>query len=197
MPPSDKAFEQQWINQKSGKIGANHSKNRRKRERERPYCLRLNCIFHPLRNGIISGSYMFSSNSWSVSLVYLESIPRPLIKSNFKKYFKSFNINRKKRLNVNLLQCSCLENPMDRGAWWAIVHEVTKSWTRLKQLSMLTKRCSRYDKEMFHAAILCPLLGLQETHKGTQLIFWSKGSCTLFGTKLWEELNIYWLIING
>ena len=26
----------------------------------------------------------------------------------------------------NPLQYSCLENPMDRGAWWAIVHEVTK-----------------------------------------------------------------------
>ena len=36
----------------------------------------------------------------------------------------------------NPLQCSCLENPMDRGAWWATVHGVTKSWTRLKQLSM-------------------------------------------------------------
>ena len=29
--------------------------------------------------------------------------------------------------NVNPLQYSCLENPMDRGAWWATVHEVTKS----------------------------------------------------------------------
>ena len=28
--------------------------------------------------------------------------------------------------NGNLLQDSCLENPMDRGAWWAAVHEVTK-----------------------------------------------------------------------
>ena len=31
--------------------------------------------------------------------------------------------------NGNLLQYSCLENPMDRGAWWAIVHGVAKSWT--------------------------------------------------------------------
>ena len=31
--------------------------------------------------------------------------------------------------NGNLLQFSCLENPMDRGAWWAIVHGVTKSLT--------------------------------------------------------------------
>ena len=32
--------------------------------------------------------------------------------------------------NDNPLQYSCLENPMDRGGWWAIVHGVTKNWTR-------------------------------------------------------------------
>ena len=32
-------------------------------------------------------------------------------------------------------QHSCLEHPMDRGAWWATVHGVTKSQTRLKRLS--------------------------------------------------------------
>ena len=32
----------------------------------------------------------------------------------------------------NPLQYSCLENPMDRGVWWAMVHRVTRSWTRLK-----------------------------------------------------------------
>ena len=38
----------------------------------------------------------------------------------------------------NLLQYSCLENPMDRGVWWATVQGITQSWTRLKQLSMHT-----------------------------------------------------------
>ena len=33
--------------------------------------------------------------------------------------------------NGNPLQYSCLENPMDRGAWWATVHRVTKSQTEL------------------------------------------------------------------
>ena len=33
------------------------------------------------------------------------------------------------------LQYSCLENPTDRGAWWATVHRVAKSGTRLKRLS--------------------------------------------------------------
>ena len=36
----------------------------------------------------------------------------------------------------NPLQYSCLENPMDRGAWQATAHRVTKSWTQLKGLSM-------------------------------------------------------------
>ena len=36
----------------------------------------------------------------------------------------------------NFLQYSCLENPMDRGAWWAAVHKVTQSWTQLKQISI-------------------------------------------------------------
>ena len=35
----------------------------------------------------------------------------------------------------NPLQCSCLENPMDRGAWLAAVYGVTQSRTRLKRLS--------------------------------------------------------------
>ena len=31
----------------------------------------------------------------------------------------------------NPLQYPCLENPMDRGEWWATVHRVEKSWTQL------------------------------------------------------------------
>ena len=40
--------------------------------------------------------------------------------------------------NGNPLQCSCLENPRDRGAWWAAVYGVTWSWTWLKWLSSST-----------------------------------------------------------
>ena len=45
--------------------------------------------------------------------------------------------------NGNPLQCSCLENPKDRGAWWAAVSGVTQSWTRLKWLS------SSMEKHLF------------------------------------------------
>ena len=34
--------------------------------------------------------------------------------------------------NGNSIQCSCLENPRDGGAWWAAVYGITQSWTRLK-----------------------------------------------------------------
>ena len=37
--------------------------------------------------------------------------------------------------NGNPLQCSCLENPRDREAWWAAVYGVAQSWTWLKQFS--------------------------------------------------------------
>ena len=37
--------------------------------------------------------------------------------------------------NGNPLQCSCLENPRDRGAWWAAVYGVAQSRTRLKRFS--------------------------------------------------------------
>ena len=40
--------------------------------------------------------------------------------------------------NGNLLQCSCLANAMDVGAWQAMVHRVIKSWTKLKQLNTNT-----------------------------------------------------------
>ena len=37
--------------------------------------------------------------------------------------------------NGNPLQYACLGNPMDRGAWWAVVHGVAKSLTRLTELA--------------------------------------------------------------
>ena len=38
--------------------------------------------------------------------------------------------------NGNPLQCSCLENPRDGGAWWAAVYGVARSWTQLKWLDL-------------------------------------------------------------
>ena len=43
--------------------------------------------------------------------------------------------------NGNPLQCSCLENPRDGGAWWAAVYGVAQSRTRLKRLSSSSSSC--------------------------------------------------------
>ena len=47
--------------------------------------------------------------------------------------------------NGNPLQCSCLENPRDGGAWWAAVHGVAQSRTRLKRLSSSSSKHTIYD----------------------------------------------------
>ena len=52
------------------------------------------------------------------------------------------------------LQHSCLENPMDRGAWWAAVHGVAKSWTRLSHFTF-TFHFPALEKEMAtHSSVL-------------------------------------------
>ena len=56
--------------------------------------------------------------------------------------------------NGTTLQYSCLENPMDGGAWWAAVHEVAKSWTRLSDLTF-TFHFHALEKEMAtHSSVL-------------------------------------------
>ena len=56
--------------------------------------------------------------------------------------------------NGNPLQYSCLENPMDRGAWWAAVHGVAKSRTRLSDFTF-TFHFHAVEKEMAtHSCIL-------------------------------------------
>ena len=49
--------------------------------------------------------------------------------------------------NGNPLQYSCLDNPMDRGAWWAAVHRVAKSRTRLRDFTF-TFHFHALEKEM-------------------------------------------------
>ena len=52
------------------------------------------------------------------------------------------------------LQHSCLENPMDGGAWWAAVHGVAKSWTRLSYFTF-TFHFHALEKEMAtHSSVL-------------------------------------------
>ena len=65
--------------------------------------------------------------------------------------------------NGNPLQYSCLENPMDRGAWWAAVHGVMKSQTRLSDFTF-TFHFHALEKEMAtHSSVLTwRILGMGE-----------------------------------
>ena len=60
--------------------------------------------------------------------------------------------------NGSPLQCSCLENPGDRGAWWAAVYGVAQSWTRLKwrssSSSSIHLECDRHTL-FCHTSLYC------------------------------------------
>ena len=60
--------------------------------------------------------------------------------------------------NGNPLQCSCLENPRDGGAWWAAVYGVAQSWTRLKQLSSSSSMSIEFLMPSNCIILCCPLL---------------------------------------
>ena len=66
--------------------------------------------------------------------------------------------------NGNRLQYSYLENPMDRGAGWATVHEVAKSWTRLSDFAFILFHISQFKKySAFLSMARGKLLGLPKS----------------------------------
>ena len=76
----------------------------------------------------------------------------------------------------NQLQYSCLENPMDRGAWWAMVHMVPKSQTQLKRLSTTQHGGN---------------LELNYIFKDSSLFFANEGTFTVFRMcRIFQ--NIFW-----
>ena len=72
----------------------------------------------------------------------------------------------------NPLQCSCLENPRDGGAWWAAIYGAAQGWTRLKRLSSsrssskppTLKICSNIACSNLQQHFLCILHELQGIH---------------------------------
>ena len=56
--------------------------------------------------------------------------------------------------NGTPLQCSCLENPMDRGAWWASVHGIAESWTRLSDFTFAFHFPSLEKEMATHSSVL-------------------------------------------
>ena len=69
--------------------------------------------------------------------------------------------------NSNLLQCSCLENSLDRGAWWATVHGLTKSQT------LLSEHASMYSAALSVRRILGPGKGPLRCTLGRDPLTWA------------------------
>ena len=109
----------------------------------------------------------------------------------------SLSLSRIGEGNGNPLQCSCLENPRDGGAWWAAVSGVAQSRTRLKRLSSSRQKTTGLQESIFalreggsnmHVYIFfclsfshllsfirCPLLGIHFANEslGIQNKIWS------------------------
>ena len=58
----------------------------------------------------------------------------------------------------NPLQCSYLENPMDRGTWWAKIHSVAKSWTQLKRLSTVHVQWHSIQSQKGGNSLICNIV---------------------------------------
>ena len=79
--------------------------------------------------------------------------------------------------NGNPLQCSCLENPRDGGAWWAAVYGVAQSQTRLKRLSS----SSSIDRIMWFFFI--------------SLLMWISIEFQMLNQPCLSGINLTWIVI--
>ena len=90
--------------------------------------------------------------------------------------------------NGNPLQCSCLENPRDGGAWWAAVSGVTPRWTRLKQISSSSRSSSRLvvtflprSKYLLISWLQLPFTVILEHQKIKSIAFFPAACCEVAG----------------
>ena len=100
--------------------------------------------------------------------------------------YKQLHINGFNQLQFygSPLQCSCLENPRESGAWWAAIYGVTQSWTQLKWLSssssswwwLLEQRTDLILYHHYHRDVVSVLL---DTTKKT------KQNCSVWAQLLW------------
>ena len=80
------------------------------------------------------------------------------------------------RKKCNPRQCSCLENPRDRGAWWAAVYGVSQSRTRLKRLSSSSSSSSSASLETKYGAIKNNFTGSSLVVQGLRILLSLQGT---------------------
>ena len=99
--------------------------------------------------------------------------------------------------NGNPLQCSCLENPRDGGAWWAAVFGVAQSRTRLKWLSSsssssstaLTKRMRRFSRTINRPNSWCKQYMYDDKQRQNTL-YKAPSNCYYYSCQLQRLYNI-------
>ena len=74
--------------------------------------------------------------------------------------------------NGNPLQYACLEHSMDRGAWWATVHEVTKSQTRLSDFTFTFTYIHTYVYFFFNFFTFLEILSFPEAYIKQEFVYW-------------------------
>ena len=89
--------------------------------------------------------------------------------------------------NCNPLQCSCLENPRDGGAWWAAFYGVAQSQTRLKRLISSSSSSSEY----------CKVVKLTPVTTANQLQIRPACHSPLASTAPHSTLLLHWLQTNA
>ena len=94
------------------------------------------CIFSWEKAMVPHSSTLAWKSQWREEPGRLQSTGRYELGMTERLHFH-FSLSRTGEGNGNPLQCSCLENPRDRGAWWAAVYQVAQSHTWLKQRQQL------------------------------------------------------------
>ena len=95
--------------------------------------------------------------------------------------------------NGNPLQCSCLENPRDSGAWWAAVYGVTQGRTRLKRFSSSSSHSINiFLMPLFEASLVTHMPKNLPAVQETQVQYlgwkepWEKGMATHSSILVWK-----------
>ena len=100
--------------------------------------------------------------------------------------------------NGNTLQYSCLGNPMDRGAWWATVHGIAKSWTRLNDWTTAllgVKQGRHISTTLLMAGTTLKKLGYKTQVRGKQwILLWNRKPNSLH---LHYTMNYTVVLIEG
>ena len=113
----------------------------------------------PTQNGI--GDQTQAPGSWEVINKYLLNLLTCVMETSMNMLLENWVFCRRllsllleEIWRIPPLQYSCLENPMDGGAWWAAVHGVAKSWTRLSDFTFAF-HFHALEKEMAtHSSVL-------------------------------------------